>query len=277
MDILVHVAASSTAKDDARYRAQVAALQSFQPVSKHPIHVLDGHGHRHETLPEDPETEGPRPQTQGQNQETPLSVIPDSQSQLEIQPLPQPILSPRPAKRPRLSPTSTTTTPATINLTTFPLQAHPTPPTPSSSPFATHLTPSLSLLASRLSLPRIYKPAHQSRPLDLLERGHWVLRITLHPDDDDPAPGSRTWSMRTLSRVWGFLRSFIVEGRAGWGVWGLLENPSIHHDELCLKVYTWGEVIPHIYLLLFLATERRVRKMAAQWRDAADEVVVQMP
>lgn len=45
---------------------------------------------------------------------------------------------------------------------------------------------------------------------------------------------------------------------------------------LTLKVYTWGEIVGHVYLLLFLASERRIRKMGAQWRDCGEEVVVQM-
>jgi hypothetical protein len=42
-------------------------------------------------------------------------------------------------------------------------------------------------------------------------------------------------------------------------------------------MYAWGEVAIHIYLLLFLASERRVRGMGAEWRDSGEEVVVKMP
>lgn len=33
----------------------------------------------------------------------------------------------------------------------------------------------------------------------------------------------------------------------------------------------------HIYLLLFLASERNIRGMGAQWRDARGEVVIELP
>lgn len=46
---------------------------------------------------------------------------------------------------------------------------------------------------------------------------------------------------------------------------------------LTMKVYAWGEVASHIYLLLFLASERRIRGMQAEWRDSAEDVVIQMP
>lgn len=81
------------------------------------------------------------------------------------------------------------------------------------------------------------------------------------------------------------------DSRAGWGVWCILEytdvSPSfliaapVHSAnevvQVQLKVYAWGEIAMHIYLLLFLASERRVRGMGLQWRDSRDEIVVQMP
>jgi hypothetical protein len=46
---------------------------------------------------------------------------------------------------------------------------------------------------------------------------------------------------------------------------------------LTMKVYSWGEVVPHVYMLLYLATERRIRGMKAQWRDAGENIVIEMP
>lgn len=44
-----------------------------------------------------------------------------------------------------------------------------------------------------------------------------------------------------------------------------------------LKVYCWGEVVPHVYVVLFLATSRMVKGAGACWVDGAGEVVVRMP
>jgi hypothetical protein len=60
-------------------------------------------------------------------------------------------------------------------------------------------------------------------------------------------------------------------------VWCILERDVLLSDRVTLKVYAWGEVAMHVYLLLFLASERRIRGMGAQWRDYREEVVVQMP
>lgn len=43
-----------------------------------------------------------------------------------------------------------------------------------------------------------------------------------------------------------------------------------------LQIYCWGEVVPHIYIVLFLATSRMVKGAGASWIDGAGEVVVRM-
>ena len=168
------------------------------------------------------------------------------------------------------------------------------------------------MLAVRLKPERLYKPLRQSRDLDKLERGYWFLLINL-VDGAEPLipardaakepPCENDWDMPFFSRFWSFLSDFISkEGRAGWGVWCVLEDAAqplsrsghamqqqLHARDtaasagtasaklLTLKVYAWGETVMHIYLLLFLASERRIRKMAAQWRDSRENVIIQMP
>jgi hypothetical protein len=94
---------------------------------------------------------------------------------------------------------------------------------------------------------------------------------------------AKIWTRTFFSQFWCFLRDFFTEGRAGWGVWCLLEQESSassttgEFNIVNLKLYTWGEVAPHLYLLLFLATERRIKKMkGVMWRDARDESVIIM-
>ncbi|KAL6231261.1 hypothetical protein BDW75DRAFT_220634 [Aspergillus navahoensis] len=182
-------------------------------------------------------------------------------------------------------------------LSTLPMEIKPPPPPISSSPFTTHITPTLEMLSNRLKSSRTYNPIFQTRDLDTLERGYWYLRLTLVPGSEPENQTSSTalyWDMPLFTRFWSFLSDFICkEGRAGWGVWCILEERRdrdrhangeyststgpINAQFLSLKVYAWGEIASHIYLLLFLASERRVRRMGAQWRDGRDEVVIQMP
>ncbi|KAF7596153.1 hypothetical protein BBP40_003052 [Aspergillus hancockii] len=170
----------------------------------------------------------------------------------------------------------------------------PLPPI-SKDQFTTHVTPTLEMLATRLR-GRTYKPLEQTRELNKLERGHWLLRFNIiQAETIASSPGTNgfsNWNMSLFSRFWAFLSDFIKEGRAGWGVWCILEDapdaqlpydphgPTVREMNirpLMLKTYAWGETASHIYLLLFLASERRVRKMSAQWRDGRDNVVIQMP
>ncbi|CAI7598836.1 unnamed protein product [Penicillium pancosmium] len=243
--------------------------------------------------------------------------------------------------------------PITMLLHSLPIKITPPPPPISTSPFTTHITPTLSMLTQRLKPERIYKPLRQIRDLDKLERGYWGLRIPIHtaPNQDPNLaqssaaaaaaaaatttshnPTQKPWDIPSFYRFWSFLSDFIgKDARAGWGVWCIVEqinkadhtassdtkehpqsqshslpstastdldNPSppnhtgthatpitpkdspISEPEslsLSLKMYAWGEVAMHVYLLLFLASERRVRGMGAEWRDSGEEVVISMP
>ncbi|CAG8902740.1 unnamed protein product [Penicillium egyptiacum] len=439
--ILVHIAAPSTAQDDARYRAQVAAILEFQCASRQPLMEISkfsaptdpDHAHpfsagaavdssvpsttQHEaspilreaprpayaTLSSDrrliPERDGATPRhpiisNHPDSLESLISVIPDSQpeiaeelvyaeqSRAELSPPSQ--LAP-PPKRRRTSPASispaqpvlitdspaadqpaashrmipvenqehllptgspqipisisssdpdegpdysmsqpttpshhipipASTTPNPIDLSTLPLEIHPPKPPISTVPFTTHITPTLSMLAERLNPARTYKPSTQTRPLDPLERGYWLVHLAIENKNQgrDPAdllpyqnpkrkhgttnptqkptenPNSKskentqTWPYPLFHVFWSFLSDFVGrDGRAGWGVWCILEAataPSTRSDtHVSLKVYAWGEVAMHVYLLLYLASERRVRGIGVQWRDAREEVVIQMP
>lgn len=211
-------------------------------------------------------------------------------------------------------------------LHSLPIKITPPPPPISTSPFITHITPTLSMLTQRLKPERIYKPLQQTRDLDKLERGYWSLRIPIQSTTPSTTPAitpsshnslQPPWDTSSFHRFWSFLSDFIgKDARAGWGVWCIVEreidpidsdtketshslpstastdldnlSPPLHRSHpgtpaipdslsLSLKMYAWGEVAMHIYLLLFLASERRVRGMGAEWRDSGEEVVIKMP
>lgn len=198
-----------------------------------------------------------------------------------------------------------------ISLDILPIEIRTPDPPVSNDKFRTHITSTLQSLAQRMKQSSRFKPTRQIRELHPLERGYWFVPcITIKPDRDANTTVSTTspniegdvntspsqiWTQSFFSQFWCFLRDFLTEGRAGWGIWCLLEpctsssytesssstSPSRSSDQSSIKVnlklYTWGEVAPHMYLLLFLATERRIRKMeAVEWRDARDEGVIIM-
>jgi hypothetical protein len=173
----------------------------------------------------------------------------------------------------------------------LPLEIHPLPPAASSSSFKTHVTPTMQMLSDRIGLSRVFNPVRKMRDLRILERGYWSLEVKIvnpgfREGEQQRSDDNSIWPLPLFIRFWSFLSDFVgKEGRAGWGVWCAREPeytslgetlelslPRIEH----IKVYTWGEVVPHTYLLLFLASERRIKGMRVCWRDAKDGAVIDM-
>jgi hypothetical protein len=132
-------------------------------------------------------------------------------------------------------------------------------PQPSLQPFKTHITESLKYLSETASLAQSYKPIFISRDLEQSERGCWTFDMT-------------PWPAQLRSEFFQFLAKMIETGRVGWGVWCVREPAS----SLTARVFCWGEVVRHVYLMLYVASKSKVRKLGLRWVDAGGEVVVQM-
>lgn len=140
----------------------------------------------------------------------------------------------------------------------LPTSIRPAAPQPSLQRFETHVTESLRYLAENTSLARCYKPVFISRDLTQSERGYWTFDIT-------------SWPAQLRLDFFQFLAKMIEPGRVGWGVWCTRELAALE-----VRVYCWGEVARHVYLMLYVASKSKVRKLGLNWIDADGEVVVQM-
>ena len=136
----------------------------------------------------------------------------------------------------------------------FPIEIHPPRPPPGTAHFKTHLTLSLTSVSAKLA--GKYRPASQVRPLDPLERGHWLFSTAAFP-------------LEIKKKFWDWFAVFLNEGRAGWGVWCIRERETV-------KVYCWGEVVKDVWCVLFLASHRKISGVGASWVDSGGKVVVQM-
>lgn len=174
-------------------------------------------------------------------------------------------------------------------------QIRPPPPETSMAAFDTHVTPYLALIESQLHIRKRFRPSHIARSLRVHERGYWQLRI------------GTDWSVEQRRKFWSFLVYMIREGKAGWGVWcesysdrsektsagenleGDVLDKAIHRtgvdrggeqesslENELVRVYCWGELVPYIYLVLFTASDKMIKKQVATWRDAGGEEVVRM-
>jgi hypothetical protein len=116
----------------------------------------------------------------------------------------------------------------------------------------------LAKLAADLS--SRYRP-ETSRPIEPLERGYWLLDCT-------------AWTAETRAETWAFLTSYLRSGLAGWGVWCRRDHAP---DHAWVRLYCWGHIAKHTYLLLYLASGRHLKLTGAEWRDADGEVVLKVP
>ena len=159
--------------------------------------------------------------------------------------------------------------------TDLPLEIHPPKPRIANAHFTTHLTPSLKNLAIKSPLSKFFLNGYSTRPIDPLERGHWLIDLS-------------SWDTALKSRFWSFLAGFIGGGFAGWGIWCIRElvrnstrkssdkkTESPGREEV-LKVYCWGEVVREIWLGLYGGSEKMIQKVGARWIDAGGNIVVEM-
>ena len=168
------------------------------------------------------------------------------------------------------------------------------PPEPSlRSTMPSQLTASLKILQQQCS--KILETVQPLRAIEDWERGYWQLTFEF---DNDEAEDNNNWNTVSREKMWEWLASFIARGCGGWGTWAIFEEgrlerfdgedgwmgemgdqePVIESGDGPafgrVKVFCWGEVVSEIYVLLFLATNRRVKRCGAQWIDWYGQAVV---
>ncbi|KAI8965986.1 hypothetical protein F5Y11DRAFT_235801 [Daldinia sp. FL1419] len=122
----------------------------------------------------------------------------------------------------------------------------------------TFITPGLESLARDLDIPRRYRPKESKRDLRPSERGYWLVDCS-------------AWDPQLKHDAWAYLANYVGTGVAGWGVWCKRDREFQR-----LRVYCWGLVTAHIYLLLYLASQRRILYTGSSWIDGEGIPVVVM-
>lgn len=104
-----------------------------------------------------------------------------------------------------------------------------------------------------------FKPKTTMRILEADERGHWKVDC-------------RLWPKYVQYDFWLALQKDVGEGRLGWGV-------TLHRDAVrmrlgLVRLYCWGEIAEHMWLILWLHSGGRVWSTGAAWVDADDVEVI---
>ncbi|RYP65294.1 hypothetical protein DL771_008363 [Monosporascus sp. 5C6A] len=120
------------------------------------------------------------------------------------------------------------------------------------------ITPNLERLAKSLEAEKPFRPREQPKELRPTERGYWLLDCS-------------TWSAKLKRDAWAFLANYVGTGTAGWGV-----SCRRDADFRWLRTYCWGVIVPHIYLLLYLATQREILFTGTSWVDGEGKTAIIM-
>ena len=120
------------------------------------------------------------------------------------------------------------------------------------------ITDVLASLARELDLAKRFQPASQARALRPFERGYWLVDCA-------------GWDYDLKCSAWAFLADYVRKGAAGWGT-----TCRRDRDFSWIRVYCWGGVVGHLYLVLYLMSKRRVLYTGTSWVAADGGVVVVM-
>jgi hypothetical protein len=120
------------------------------------------------------------------------------------------------------------------------------------------ISETLAKLGRDLRMEKRYQPQEQTRDLRPFERGYWLINCTTWPDE-------------LKISAWEFLTDYVGNGVAGWGVWCRRDK-----EFTWVRLYCWGSVVAYMYLVLYLASQRRIMFTGSTWTAGNGEVIITM-
>lgn len=211
----------------------------------------------------------------------------------------------------------------------LPLEVTAPQPAVGHGTFSSHVTKRLQYIMERLPLHLIFMPLRVTRDVKVLERGHWLMEITIAPDNvvkqarsspaqkvamqdltdrfaaptaqnrtdrfwhtkktgkmqaydyghEDEAVGK--WTEAEFLAFWDTFSTFIEKGNAGWAIRMVRDELSLPHPsdglrKLRVRIFTWGEVIAHVYLAIWLFSEKTSVRIPMKWVAGDGMVVIEM-
>ncbi|KAK3372507.1 hypothetical protein B0H63DRAFT_485047 [Podospora didyma] len=120
------------------------------------------------------------------------------------------------------------------------------------------VTEAMKQAANDLKLEKRFRPKSQTRELRPFERGYWLVDST-------------SWSDELKKTAWRFLTTYVGEGCAGWGV-NCRRDPTF----TWIRLYSFGCVVGHMWLLLYLASNRETNFTGMTWISGNGKPIIAM-
>lgn len=139
------------------------------------------------------------------------------------------------------------------------------PPPPNTSVVRPETLPSQvtkHLAAIKAENPNRFRPIKVWRDLEHDERGFWRIDCTC-------------WSLDAQRDFWSLLCEHVCSGQVGWAT-TLHREPVVHSELGLVRLYCWGEVVEHMWLLIWLCSKAKASGMESKWIDANGIAVIEM-
>lgn len=115
----------------------------------------------------------------------------------------------------------------------------------------------LEKLAESMQMGRKYRPKYQARDMRPFERGYWLMRLD-------------GWEFEEKVKAWGFLGNYIRrDDKAGWGT-----RASRDESWDWIRLYGWEHIAGELYILLYVASYRKLKFMEIKYYGAAGDVLI---
>ncbi|CAJ2504069.1 Uu.00g114630.m01.CDS01 [Anthostomella pinea] len=98
----------------------------------------------------------------------------------------------------------------------------------------------------------------RTKDIQLFERGFWQLDCT-------------GWDNQLRFEAWAYITNYVASGMGDWGFWAVRDEEFPR-----IRVYCWGQTVPHAYLLLYLASQREILFTGASWYDGGGQEAIVM-
>ncbi|KAI1613859.1 hypothetical protein EDD36DRAFT_209161 [Exophiala viscosa] len=153
--------------------------------------------------------------------------------------------------------------------------------------YKTHLTTTLQKLAVRVPLSKHFRPAFVARDVNVLERGFWEFSVQIvndlgtrrsrrtSADHSVDRPHAAQWAEKEFIQFWQNVSRFVSEGKAGWGT-AMVKEAAEDGTIWNIRIFTWGEVLGHIWLVLWVLSDKATGRIYMHWVAGDGSVIVKM-